>query len=297
MAWNLFPLEPPVLGKLNNRYLTHILVICYINQQALVDSNGQLMATKSFELRELFHLALLRLLGARLSGRSYAVKGGICLRFFHRSPRLSEDMDLDIVSQVRASTLENAVDSVINGRAMLATLIPVGVTAIKATKPKQTDTTQRWKVMLQMSGDEELRTKVEFSRRRGEIQFSNGVPDANLLRHYKATPFAAQYYDAASMSAQKTEALAADGRNALRDFFDLHHLFYTIGSKPEEVSALLDPKIPEAAAEKVSSFTFDAFQEQVVPYLPAELMDLYRDSVVFDKQKNEVTTMLRGMME
>lgn len=255
------------------------------------------MATKSFELREFFHLTLLRLLGTRLSGRSYAVKGGICLRFFHRSPRLSEDMDLDIVSQVRASTLENAVDAVIDGRAMLATLMPLGVTAIKATKPKQTDTTQRWKVMLRMGADAELRTKVEFSRRREDIRFSNGVPDANLLRRYKSTPFAAQYYDAAHMSAQKIIALAADGRNALRDLFDLHHLFYTAGSKPEEVSALLDPKVPRAAAEKIASFTFDAFQEQVVPYLPAELMAIYRDSAVFDKQKDEASAMLLGMMK
>jgi len=253
------------------------------------------MATKSFELRELFHLALLRQLNARLSGRSYAVKGGICLRFFHRSPRLSEDMDLDIVSSVRASTLENAVDSVIHGRAMLATLMPYGVAAIKATKPKQTETTQRWKVMLRMSGDEELRTKVEFSRRRDEIQFLTGVPDANLLRRYKAAPFAAQYYGAARMSAQKIEALAADNRDALRDLFDLHHLFHTIGSKPEEVGALLDPETVKAAAEKVSSFTFEAFQEQVVPYLTAELMDLYRDSVVFDEQKDETAAILLGM--
>jgi len=255
------------------------------------------MATKSFELRELFHLALLRQLNARLSGRSYAVKGGICLRFFHRSPRLSEDMDLDIVSSVRAATLVNAVDSVVDGRAMLATLMPFGVAAIKATKPKQTETTQRWKVMLQMSGDEELRTKVEFSRRRDEVRFLTGVPDSNLLRHYKAAPFAAQYYDAVRTSAQKIEALAADNRDALRDLFDLHHLFHTIGSKPQEVAALLEPEKVKAAAEKVLSFTFESFREQVVPYLTAELMDLYRDSAVFDQQKGDVARILIGMTQ
>ncbi len=255
------------------------------------------MPTQSFELRELFHLALLRQLGTRLSGRAYAVKGGICLRFFHRSPRLSEDMDLDIISQVRAKTLEKAVDSVIDGRAMLATLMPVGVTAIKATKPKQTETTQRWKVLLQMSAGEGLRTKVEFSRRRDKISYSTGVPDANLLRRYKATPFAAQYYDAARMSAQKIVALAADGRNAQRDLFDLHHLFYTIGSKTDDVRALLEPETLKAASEKVFSFTFESFQEQVVPYLTAELMDLYRDSVLFDQQKSEVSAILLGMLE
>ena len=129
----------------------------YIYYRAFFDHHWlTLMATKSFELRAFFHLTLLRQLGIRLSGRSYAVKGGICLRFFHRSPRLSEDMDLDIVSQVRLETLRNAVDSVIDGRAMLATLISAGVTAVQSTKPKQTEAIQRWKVMLQTSGGEEL---------------------------------------------------------------------------------------------------------------------------------------------
>ncbi len=255
------------------------------------------MATKSFELRELFHLALLRHLGTRLSGRSYAVKGGICLRFFHRSPRLSEDMDLDIVSQVRAETLRNAVDSVIDGRAMLATLMPAGVTGITATKPKQTETTQRWKVMLRMSGNESLPMRVEFSRRRDRIQYSTGVPDAQLLKHYRMSPFAAQFYDAAFMSAQKIVALAAPARNALRDLFDLHHLFSTIGSKPEEVRPLLEPGIPEAAAEKVMAFSFEEFKEQVLPYLTVELMDLYRDPSVFDRQRDEVAKTLLGMIK
>ncbi len=256
-----------------------------------------LMATKSFEIRELFHLALLRHLGVRLSGRAYAVKGGICLRFFHRSPRLSEDMDLDVISHVRAETLRNAVDSVINGGAMLATLMTVGVAAITATKPKQTETTQRWKVMLRMAVGEPLRTKVEFSRRQESIKYAVGIPDAQLLRRYKMTSFAAQYYDETHMSAQKITALAAEGRNALRDLFDLHHLFFTIGSKPEEVSALLGPGIAGAAADKALAFTFRDFEEQVLPYLTAELIGLYRDSTVFDRQKDEVAEILTGMMK
>ncbi|NNN06346.1 MAG: nucleotidyl transferase AbiEii/AbiGii toxin family protein [Elusimicrobia bacterium] len=254
------------------------------------------MSTKSFELRELFHLTFLRQLGARLSGRSYAVKGGICLRFFHRSSRLSEDIDLDVVSQVRVETLRKAVDSVIDGGAMLATLMPAGVSGIRATKSKQTETTQRWKIALQMNG-EELHAKIEFSRRHDHIRHSTGVPDSNLLRRYGVAAFAAQYYDAPRMSAQKIAALAAEGRNALRDFFDLHHLFFTMGCRPEEVNGLLEAGMPKAAAEKVLSFTFEVFQEQVVPYLTAELMDLYRDSAVFEKQKDEALGLLLGMME
>lgn len=255
------------------------------------------MPTKSFELRELFHLALLRHLAARLSGRSYAVKGGICLRLFHRSPRLSEDMDLDVVSQVRVATLRDAVDSVIEGRAMLAELIPAGVAAITTTKPKQTATTQRWKVALELGGGGSLPTKVEFSRRRGSIQYSTGIPDARLLAQYRMPPFAVQYYDPVRMSAQKIIALAAPARNALRDLFDLHHLLFTIGSKPSDITKLLEPETPAAAAEKVMGFSGKDFKEQVLPYLTAELMGLYEDPAVFLKQKEETANALIGMMQ
>lgn len=206
-------------------------------------------------------------------------------------------MDLDIVSQIRVETLRNAVDSVIDGRAMLASLMPVGVTNISATKPKQTGTTQRWKVSLQIGSDEPLHTKIEFSRRRDRISYSTGVPDSQLLKQYKMTPFAAQHYDAASMAAQKAISLASPARVALRDLFDLHHLFFTIGAKPEEVSPLVEPKTFEEAAEKVMRFTFEQFQEQVVPYLTAELVALYGDSTLFEKQKDEVAKVLIGMMK
>jgi predicted nucleotidyltransferase component of viral defense system len=253
------------------------------------------MATQSFELREFFHLAFLRHLSTRLSGRSYAVKGGICLRFFHRSPRLSEDMDLDIVSQIRAETLRNAVDSVVDGHALLATLLPVGVVGLRATKPKQTDTTQRWKVALQLSGGDSLPTKVEFSRRSDQIQYSTGIADGQLLRQYKMVPFAAQYYDAVQMSALKIRALAAPARNALRDFFDLHHLLFGLGTHLEEIIPFVEEAAILAAAEKVLAFTFEDFKEQVRPYLAAELIALYQDSATFDKQKDEVYSALLGV--
>lgn len=253
------------------------------------------MATKSFELRELFHLALLRHLGTRLSGRAYAVKGGICLRFFHRSPRLSEDIDLDVVSHIRVETLRKAVDSVIEGRAMLATLLPLGVTGLRVTKPKQTETTQRWKATLQLSGGASLPTKIEFSRRSDRIPYSTGLPDGQLLAKYKVAPFAAQYYDAVQMSAQKIRALAAPARNALRDLFDLHHLLFGLGAKPQEVSHLVEEATTLAAAEKVLTFTFEDFRAQVLPYLTAELLPLYQGPGLFERQKDEVSDALLGM--
>ncbi len=254
------------------------------------------MAATPFELREFFHLALLRHLGTRLSGRSYAVKGGICLRFFHRSPRLSHDMDLDIGADVRVDTLENGVDSVLSGRALLASLTPSGISRLASTKPKQTAVTQRWKVSLVLAGGESIPTKVEFSRRRERLVCSTGVPDAELLRRHMTAPFAARFYDAGSMAAQKIAALASPSRNAQRDFFDLHHLLIRIGVKPGELAHLVPPGAVEAAGEKAGGFTFKDFKQQVLPYLSGELIELYRDPKGYEQQKAEVEGALLEML-
>ncbi len=254
------------------------------------------MATRSFELREFFHLAFLRHLAARLSGRGYAVKGGICLRFFHRSPRLSQDMDIDIVSNVRLKTLENAVDSVLEGRAFSASLAQNGITRITVSKPKQTETTQRWKAALYAGAGEPLFTKIEFSRRNERVLCSAGAPDAELLSRYRMTPFAARFYDAASMVAQKISALASPSRYALRDFFDIYHLLRVILVSPDDAAKLLEAETLKGAVEKLESFTFSDFKEQVLPYLPGDLSEIYRDKDAFEGRKLEVERALMGMI-
>lgn len=256
-----------------------------------------LMAIRSFELREFFHLAFIRHLATRLSGRSYAVKGGIGLRFFHRSPRLSQDMDVDIVSGVRLKTLQHAVDSVLEGQAFAASLRTQGITRIEASKPKQTETTQRWKATLFVGAGEPLSTKIEFSRRLDRIVCSTGMPDAELLRHYRMTPFAAQFYDGTAMAAQKIAALASPSRYALRDLFDLHHLLRVVLVKPEEAAKLIEMRSVESAADKIRGFTFGDFKEQVLPYLPGDLIDLYRGEDAFVRQKDEVEKTLMEILK
>ena len=66
------------------------------------------MAAPGFEVREAFHLLLLQHLSARLTGRGYFVDGGMCPRFYHRSARLSENMDLDVASDMRKETRQRS---------------------------------------------------------------------------------------------------------------------------------------------------------------------------------------------
>lgn len=66
------------------------------------------------EIREVFHLEFLRWFGRKLEGRDYALKGGVNLRFFFRSIRYSEDMDLDIqklgVERVKKTVMDTPGD-------------------------------------------------------------------------------------------------------------------------------------------------------------------------------------------
>lgn len=249
----------------------------------------------SFQLRELFHLLVLRALSLRLVGRPFSLKGGACLRFFHRSPRFSEDMDIDVSPQIRLPTLQKAVDGILSGRSLLAALAPNGVLQLDISKPKQTETTERWKVNLVVGPDSSVPTKIEFSRRSKTVSFKTGVPDSEILNRYKIPPFAAPYCDTAHMSAQKIGALSSPNRLAVRDLFDLDHLFFQMGEKAGPI--VVDSKTIESALEKLGSFGFSDFQEQVAPFLTEEMTSLYKKRDAFDQMKNRVQTKLVGMLK
>lgn len=121
---------------------------------------------------EFFHLAFLQVLQGRLDQASYVLKGGANLRYFFDSVRYSEDIDLD-VSGIEVWALQEKVDGALSASALAMLLRGGGLLVGEFSKPKQTETTQRWKVALVLTGrSEPLRTKIEFSRRNGE-KFEN----------------------------------------------------------------------------------------------------------------------------
>lgn len=250
--------------------------------------------TPGLQFRELFHLSLLFHLAQRLKNRAWAVKGGICLRFFHRSPRMSEDMDLDIEPLVRPDTLRKAVDTILASRAFRNGLAARGAADLRFSAPKQTGTVQRWKIALSAPGSRMLPTKVEFSRRRERPLGASGIPDPETLQRHAFHPFAARFYDAPEMTAQKILAVAADSRHAARDLFDLDHLFHTIRVDPAKVSAILGD-VPESAVRNAGSFSFADFNDQVVPYLDESLMDHYKTRSNFEALRARVLDSLAGM--
>ena len=96
------------------------------------------------KLVELLHLALLQVMPSYLPVSDYAVKGGANLRLFYSSRRRSQDIDFDYLGD-RFHAVEGAVDSALASRAFRDLLRVAGVEMSEPTKPKQTDTTRRWK--------------------------------------------------------------------------------------------------------------------------------------------------------
>jgi hypothetical protein len=82
---------------------------------------------------EIFHLQFLRAFGARVDKNLYALKGGGNLRFFHRSIRFSEDIDLDLAG-ISVARLRNHVDRVLATPSFLQTLRVQQIELVVAVK-------------------------------------------------------------------------------------------------------------------------------------------------------------------
>src|SRR5688572_22456836 len=103
---------------------------------------------------------------ARLGDKTLvSLKGGCNLRFFFQSVRYSEDIDFDVAT-VGKGTLAKKIDDLLVSPIMVSPLKTQGLLLVDPSKPKQTETTQRWKVGLRSEPSGTVtRTKIEFSRR------------------------------------------------------------------------------------------------------------------------------------
>ena len=70
---------------------------------------------------EVFHLIFLRAFGGRVDKALFALKGGCNLRFFHKSIRYSEDMDLD-VQTMSVETLKSNVERILGAESFVQSL-------------------------------------------------------------------------------------------------------------------------------------------------------------------------------
>jgi len=250
----------------------------------------------SLELREIFHIEFLRWFGRRIRPEHYAVKGGTNLRFFFKSFRYSEDMDID-VSGLSVSKLRNEVLGIINNRSFNNNLKSFGV--VKAVPPnmlkaKQTETTQRFKIHLITAAGEDLFTKIEFSRRglRGGILVQ--TISETVLRAYKLTPLMAPHYDISSAVSQKVMALASRSSIQARDIFDIYILSSQYDPAGSDRIDVDDAKIKKAY-DNIFEVSFEQFRDTVSAYLAPDDQAAYDSRAAWDELKLKTAHFLESL--
>jgi len=222
--------------------------------------------------------------------RLIVVKGGCNLRFFLRSIRYSEDMDLD-VDGLDVQSLRDRVRDILASRPFRQILESRRVEIEHVTEHKPTDTTQRWKLGLRAEGiPVPLPTKVEFSRRGLDDGVAFGSVDPSVARAYQLPPLMLSHYDAATALRQKVGALAGRPQTQARDVFDLHHLL-AIGTDADVLGGLEERVLARAGANALS-VDFGMFKSQVLAYLPPEDQERFDSSSVWDSMVLEVVEAL-----
>ncbi len=238
------------------------------------------------QIREVFHLEFLRWFGRRLEGNDYALKGGVNLRFFFKSIRYSEDMDLDI-QKVGVDRVKKTVMDILSTRGFSDSLKSFGIEKVvppNIAKAKQTETTQRFKIHLLTQGGEDLFTKIEFSRRgfKGSAVIEAVSPE--ILRFYKMAPLLVPHYQASSAIEQKIQALAQRSILQARDIFDLF-LLSSQYEKSRRKRMEVSKAILKTAHDNIFLVEFSQFHESVVAYLGAEYQKTYSPPEVWDEMK------------
>jgi len=245
------------------------------------------------QVREVFHIEFLRWLGRKAKPENYAVKGGVNLRFFFKSFRYSEDMDID-VRDIKIFQLQDTVMTILNNRTFRENLKPFGIADIRApdiTKAKQTETTQRFKAHIILSSGEDLFTKIEFSRRGFSGDVVTGLLDDRILRVYKLAPLLASHYDCFSAAAQKIGALASRAQTQARDIFDLVILSSQCDGWPAHT--VIDEEKVQAALGRIAEVGFEQFRDTVVSYLSVEDQKAYSTEASWKEAQQKCSTFIK----
>jgi hypothetical protein len=241
---------------------------------------------KSLNLKqsvEVFHLIFLDHLARKLDKQKWALKGGCNLRFFFRSPRYSDDMDLDVQS-VAVDILRKKVNSILAGKPFKTILDVRAISIEHVTEHKQTEMTQRWKLGLMLPGlDEPVPTKIEFSRRGLEAGSVFEPVSPEIVRLYELPPIMANHYPASIAWRHKIAAIRSRAASQARDVFDLYLLLQS-GS----ISAALAGQEKRDLAqirENILAVDFAQFKSQVLSYLEPDLQPHYDSEETWDAMR------------
>jgi len=228
---------------------------------------------------ELFHLLFLEHFGRNIDKGLYALKGGCNLRFFLLSPRYSEDMDLDIQT-VEKTTLQNKMERLLKSTPFNIALKARGISITGHSAPKQTETTQRWKISLEFTKRVASHTKIEFSRRGMSDNTIYEPVSRELAFTYQLSPVMANHYTKEAAFRQKLSALALRPVTQARDVFDLYHL---IQCNTDLSMISVSSEQADQIANAAFNIQYEDYCSLVVAFLPVDQQELYRSEELWNQ--------------
>jgi hypothetical protein len=200
-------------------------------------------------------------------------------------------LDLD-VHTVAVGTLRKKVTEILGSRPLSLILASKQLEVLESSAPKQTETTQRWKVALGGDGVAgPLHTKIEFSRRKADGDTALDPVDPVLIGEHGIAPLLATHYTAGSAFAQKIRALARRPETQARDLFDLDLLIR--GGHARLGTGASRADVDRAQANAVS-VDFDAFSGQVLAFLPPDQQRAFDSPASWKASVNRVVRALEG---
>ncbi len=153
--------------------------------------------------------------------------------------------------------------------------------------PKQTDTTQRWKLTLSITeSGADVPTKIEFSRRGVDGEKAVEPVDAAIIQTYRLYPVIVRHYSVHAAFAQKVSALASRKQVQSRDVFDLK-LLLDAGGAGRPLPAAAATNLP-TAIDNALAVDYDAFAGQVLAYLEPEYQEHYGTRKAWAKLQEQV---------
>lgn len=254
------------------------------------------MKYTSLQQREIFHFLFLEELLRISEVKLYIVKGGVNLRFFFKSDRYSEDMDIDVLAG-GVSTLKKNGYKLLANPAFIRALRTFGIEQVIINDPsraKHPETTQRFRVQLVTSTGDKLPSKVEFSRRQksGSDKTEFSIIEPEIARHYNRISFKVQHYSGESAAIQKVAALAGRAVTQCRDVFDLELLLKGGHATKAVIQKLVSLDIQKQAISSLQGLTFESFNGQVLEFLDPRVRNFYDSEDVWEEMKQRVSSIL-----
>ncbi len=248
------------------------------------------------QIIEIFHLLFLKSLEKKIDKSLYSLKGGCNLRFFFKSIRYSEDIDFDVMT-IAKDTLRKNINVILKGPSFQKILSSQGIEIANFSEPKQTETTQRWKLgLIRLDLNRNLYTKIEFSRRKIDEGLIFEPVDNQILQTYHLQPVLCNHYIKETAFVQKVNALIHRTETQARDIFDIKLL---LDCQPDlskiKTQIELHKLDLSRAIEHALSIGYSEFKGQVVSFLLTEYQDYYNSEKIWNSILDEVIHILEQL--